>query len=163
MHPNASETSGWSRAAVAGVVTLVVLSFASCIACLVWAATSPPSGVLTGNQLGADARELIRERELVREDERLLVYYDASISLDGSDVALVTDRAVVHVVNGNLTRFALREVRDIEVTEGDLNTDFVVVHESGERLRFDIASFNGEHLFTKTLMDAWARANEPTD
>lgn len=139
---------------------MAILSFVSCVGCFIWVANSPQGGVLTANELEPYARTLIDDRRLLRDGERLLVFYDASISLDGSEVAIVTNRAVSHLKSDNLTRYELDEVEDIEVRDGDLSTDFVIVHESGERLRFDVSAFNGEKLFADTLMDAWAKAYE---
>ena len=151
---NDTTPSPWRALAVTASVAIVACAL-SCIGCFAWLVNSPDGGVLTGSQLPAYARDLALNHEISGPDERVLVFYDESLSLDGSSCAFVTSSRVVYLKDGLKTSFDLADVKDIQVQEGDLGVDIIIEHVSGERMMIEIAALNRQEVFVKTLMDAW--------
>jgi hypothetical protein len=140
---------------------IVVLGGGSCVACLVWIASQPEGGVRVANQVQPYAFEYMRQHNILAEGERLIAYYDASMSMDGSESAILTDQRVIYDVAGRTTSLDLADVDDIEARDEGLVGDVIEVTDtSGGRLRIEIAPLNDGKAFVRYLREAVAVAQK---
>lgn len=111
-------------------------------------------GVCLPDQVDDVAWGFIKDKGLLEDGEELRAYYDNSVSLDGSDLALVTDRRVITHRNGNTTGLYLSEVTSIERVDDVIGEAIEVSAEGGRMVRVPIAPLNGIDTFEKVLKGA---------
>jgi hypothetical protein len=154
--------SNTARNVVIALVVAVVLGFGGCMGFLMWAGSGPQAGVLVGNQIEPYARSYMSEHGLVDEDEAVVCYYDASIALDGSESAILTNRRVLYDKEGVTTAIDLADVQDVTARdEGMVGYVIDVRGRSGARLRIEIAPFNDGETFEAELRAAVASTQAP--
>lgn len=119
-------------------------------------------GVTLPNQLDEIARGYIQEHGLLLPGEEVRAFYDATIALDGSEILLVTDRRIVHYLDGNTTAVSLHDVVSIERVEDIPLTDaWVVTTRDGISMQLEVAVLNGGEIWDRVLMQSWRSANAP--
>lgn len=134
------------------VLVALALSLLAC------AGLDRESGVCLPNQLDETARGYIRDKALVEDGENVRAYYDATVSLDGSEIALLTDKRIVYFNQGVTTAFALAEVETIERNEVEFGDAFLLTHRDGRMLQVEIAALNGADTWASALDGAWNAA-----
>jgi hypothetical protein len=125
--------------------------------------SSEASGVRVSNDVPASALERLQKRKLLQPGERLLAYYDATISGDGSELAMVTSERLVYYVDRRTTALALAEIADISHRTQPLVGDVIdATSDSGEAIHVEIAPMNDGPLFLSTLQAAWRTKRPPS-
>lgn len=115
-----------------------------------WASTLPESGVRAGNQLDQKSRALVQRRLGLDTGEEIITFYDASISVDGSEAAVLTTSRLAYWKGDSVSELPIDEIAQLS-TE-DLGNDVVTVSASDGRLiRFEIAPLNDGALFISAL------------
>ena len=126
------------------------------------AAGSDPSktgGTLTGPQMDLYAVEYLEDNQMLEDGESVMVYYDATISLDGSEAAIVTDQRVMYHKNGRTQSIDLVDIQSIETADGGAIGDIIdITPNSGPAMHIEVAPLNGGDLFISELERAWAAA-----
>src|SRR5262245_2099491 len=84
-------------------------------------------GVKLAADLSPSARAVIERQHLVKDGEKTVAYYDATLSLDGTDVFLLTDRRVVHALNGRVQAIDLERVTSVDHSEGGVMGETILV------------------------------------
>lgn len=114
-------------------------------------------GVRLPNQMDPVDWGYVNHRNLLGPNEKLLAFYDETVSLDGTVLAIVTDQRVISYNQGNVTAFDLADIRTVErlASFGD---DFLITAHTGETMLIGIAPLNGADQFERVLNDAWDRA-----
>jgi hypothetical protein len=76
-----------------GVPTVLVIA----VLCggLIWLGTGPEGGVKLSNEMESYAVEYLERHGVLNAKESLIAYYDATISLDGTEAAILTDERVI--------------------------------------------------------------------
>jgi hypothetical protein len=135
----------------------LVLGLGTCggaVALVAWGASAEPGGVVLGTQLPAAKQAKLEERGLLQKGERVIVLYDGSLSLDLSEVSLVTKRAVVHFADKRAVTFPLAEIVSIDQRVENIAGDVLEIATSnGDRMRIEIAHLNGGLTFLNALED----------
>jgi hypothetical protein len=86
------------------------------------------------------AIEYLAEHELLEPGEELRVYYDATIAMDGSEAAILTDRRVLYHKGGHTTAMALADIVEVDHRDAGVLGDIIeVVAHDGAALRIEIA------------------------
>jgi hypothetical protein len=141
-----------------GVVALVVIAFVG------WVLMLPESGVKMANEMDAYALDYLDKHQILNQTERLLCYYDATISMDGSEAAILTNQRLLYHKQGRTTAVPLVEVVDIEHHYESLLGDVILAHgAAGEVMKIEIAPLNGGELFSDALMKAWQQVVPPEE
>jgi hypothetical protein len=117
---------------------------------------SREQGVCLPDQVDDVAWGYLKDKALLEDGEQLRAYYDNSVSLDGSDLALVTDRRVITHRNGKTNALALSEVQSIERVDDVIGEAIEVTAAGGKMVRVPIAPLNGIDTFEKVLRSARA-------
>jgi hypothetical protein len=113
-------------------------------------------GVCLPDQVDEIAWGFIKDKGLLEDGEELRAYYDNSVTLDGSDIALVTDRHVMTHRNGNTSSISLSEISSIERVDDVIGEAIEVSAIGGRMVRVPVAPLNGIDTFEKVLRSARA-------
>ncbi len=108
-----------------------------------------PGGVLTNNQLPTSVIEFIDEKNIL-DDEYIIAYYDATISLDNSESAILTNKNVIYYKNGRIIKIPLNEIQRIENEKGFFFYIYITPI-NGPLMTIEIAHFTGGDLFLDLL------------
>lgn len=124
----------------------VVLTLGFSLACL----SGDAGGTELPYQMSADDKTNIAPH--LGPGEEVRVYYDATISLDGSEFAAVTNQRVMYFGNGSVTAIPVGDVTGVSHREEGLIGDIIdVTGTGGQRLRIEIAPLNDGPLFLDVL------------
>ena len=118
-------------------------------------------GVSLPNQLDEISRGYIRDKGLLQEGETVRAYYDVTVSLDGSEIALITDRRVVYHKDGVTTDLPLADIQDVSRTQEALSDNFLITGRGGQMLQVSIAPMNGGDTWAQVLDGARQGAATP--
>lgn len=122
------------------------------------ASSDGQNGVVLGAQVAPQTVEALRARHLLKPDEPLLAYHDATVSLDMSEVTLVTPSRVVYAHRETTAAMALADVTKItHHTEGLLGDVIDITSADGRAMRVQIAPLNGGESYVDVLETAWQR------
>ena len=160
-------TRSYTKPILIGCGLAAVIAALLCVAAglggTVWLATGPEGGVRMSNELEPYALELIEEHNLLQESEEIIAYYDATVSLNGSEAAILTTKRVMYYKDGRTTSIELADIKDVEHRYESISGDIIeVISNSGQRLRIEVAPFNQGESFYNALIDAW-EASTVTD
>ena len=117
---------------------------------------SREQGVCLPDQVDDIASGFIKNKGLLEDGEELRAYYDNSVTLDGSDIALVTNRQVLTHRNGTTTGIALSEISSIARVDDVIGEAIEVSAVGGRMVRVPIAPLNGIDTFESVLKSARA-------
>lgn len=135
---------------------LVVVAVAA--ATLACSGLSRESGVCLPNKLDKQAWSYIEDKGLVSPGENVLAYYDATVSLDGSEIALLTDQRAIYHLDGRTTSLPWSEVTAIERVEVPMADGFLLSAANGQTMQIEIAVLNGGDVWERVQMQAWRAA-----
>lgn len=129
------------------------------VAAFVWLASGPESGVKMANEMDQYALDYIERHQLLTPDEKLVCYYDVTLSMDGTEAAILTTQRLLYHKGGRTTALLLAEVADVEHHYESLIGDVIVARTtSGEVMKIEIAPLNGGESFLRALNSAWQQA-----
>jgi hypothetical protein len=131
------------------------LSLAFTLAC---GGLSREQGVTLPNQMDTIGLGYIEQKQLLQEGEQLRCFYDATVSLDGTELYLVTDRRVITHKDGRTTAINLTDVASIDRVEVPMTDAWLVSSTNGEAVQVEVAALNGGDTFEKILRAAWSAA-----
>jgi hypothetical protein len=122
------------------------------------ASSDHQGGVILGAQVPEPTVQALKARNLLKPDEELLAFHDATVRLDMSEVTLVTSSRVVHASGETATAMLLVDVTKItHHTEGLLGDVIEVTGEDGRSMRVEIAPLNGGESCVNALEAAWQK------
>lgn len=110
-------------------------------------------GVRTTNNMEKYSLEYIKENHPLVTGEKILAYYDYTISLDGTESVLITDsRLIYHNQETLTTSFNITDIVEVQHRKESLIGDIIEVsHKSGEMMMIEIAPLNQGETFLKVL------------
>jgi hypothetical protein len=115
-------------------------------------------GVRVSNDIPASALRRLDEKKLLGPGEKVLAYYDATLSGDGSEIAMVTSERLVYLKERRTTALALADIEDVKHHEESLIGEVIdATGDSGEVIHIEVAPMNDGPLFTSTLESAWKK------
>ena len=117
-----------------------------------------PAGVTPGLQVPDRIVQELKKSGAMAGDDILLAYFDYTVTLDGTEIAAVTRDRVLYEKDRRVTAFKLADVEEITTHEEALIGDVFEIKDTvGQRLKIEIAAFNGGALFASILEDAWKK------
>lgn len=110
-------------------------------------------GVRAANNMEKYALDYIKKNQLVEESEKILAYYDYTISLDGTEAAILTSSRLIYHNSETLTSSVnLEDIRDVQHRKETLIGDIIeVTTADGEVWVIEIAPLNQGETFLKIL------------
>jgi hypothetical protein len=144
-----------SKIAIGCAVAAVLGCVLSCVGFMLWASVGNQGGVRYANNPEQYALDYIAAHNLLEPGERMVAYYDGTVSLDATELAILTDRRVIYAVGGVPTAIALSDIRDVTaVDEGPIGTA-INVYGSGSIISIEVAPMNGAEGFHTAIVNAW--------
>ena len=138
---------------VGGLIALAIVGF------IVWVLILPEGGVKLANEMEEYALQHLEEHKVLNATEKLIAYYDVTISMTGDESAIVTNERVLYHKQGRTTALTLAEVTDVQHHYETLIGDVILVQgATGESLKIEIAPMNGGETFLNALRKAWEHA-----
>ena len=126
-----------------------------------WLTSMPESGVRLGNEMDRYALDYLAEHGLLNPGEEVLAYYDATMSMDGSEAAILTNERVMYHKDGRTTAIPIRDIEDVKHRKEGLTGDVIEVHAvSGQVMKIEIAPLNLGETFNNVLISTWERARK---
>jgi hypothetical protein len=121
---------------------------------IVYFSFGPEGGVRLSNNIEDYAIKYIEEKNLLDASERVVAYYDASTSLNGSEAAILTNSRILYHHQGRNHEIKLVDVKDISHESDGLGGDRIVIYSnSGDSMVIEIYIFNNGKLFLKALQN----------
>ena len=116
------------------------------IACDNW----DEQGVKMANEMPNYATEYINKNNILHKDEKIICYYDVTLSFDASESAILTNKRVVY--HKNKTNFSIEygDIDKIKYLE-DFSDVIVVMDKEGGSIKIEIAPLNGGRIFYDVL------------
>ncbi|MCK5802749.1 MAG: PH domain-containing protein [Lentisphaeria bacterium] len=149
------------KVALFGCGSMIAMFMVVVVAGLIWLGSGPQGGVMLPNEMEEYATAYLAEHKILHEDEELLAYYDATMSLDGTEAAIVTTKRFVYHKNGKNDVLSLKEIEDVQHRqEGIIGDVFEIMSSSGKMLKVEVAPFNGGETFKTVLTKAWQTAKK---
>lgn len=126
------------------------------IAGFAWLLTLPEGGVRLPNEMEEYATQYLDENKILEEGEELLAYYDDSLSLDGKEAAILTNKRVIYHNEGKNDIIQLADIDDIRHRdEGLMGYIFEISTPSGKTIKIEVAALNQGETFKNVLLRAW--------
>lgn len=146
---------------VVGCAAVFLVVVVAAGAGLWWLFSVPESGVKLGNEMDPYALAYLERHDLLAPGEEVRAYYDATMSMDGTEAAILTDRRLLYHKDGRTTALALSEVAEVRHRdEGWVGDVIEVVSRTGPTLKIEIAPLNGGETFLAVLQDLVDRSRE---
>jgi hypothetical protein len=133
----------------------IMLIFILIIVVLLMNIYTEDGGLMLENELAPYALEYLENNKILKDSEKVLAYYDNTISLDGSDVMILTSERLITRKNGKSTEIKLKDIKEVKHHK-TLGNDFftVISRNSGICMKIQIAPFNGGESFMPVLASA---------
>ncbi|MDN4594331.1 hypothetical protein [Polycladomyces subterraneus] len=116
-------------------------------------------GVKLANEVDNQTLKTLRQRHLLQQGEELIAYYDRSLDMDGSEIALLTSNRLVYDQHGRITSVPLTEIRDITFGQySDIDGKWQrieVKYQDFHRMKVEFAPLEGGEVFYRALKDVW--------
>jgi hypothetical protein len=142
----------WTLIGCGGLALAAMLGMGACIALL---ASGPESGVKLPHEMDQYALDYLAEHQLLEPGEELRAYYDATLSMDGTEAAILTDRRVMYHRDGATTAIGLADIVEVDHRQEGIIGDVIeVVGPQGQVLRIEIAPLNDGPAFARALQRA---------
>lgn len=111
-------------------------------------------GVRLANEMEDYALDYIEKHEILEPGESIVAYYDYTISLNGKEAAILTDRRLIYHKREENTVIAHADVADVVHQEESLSGTTIEVYAAdGQSMRIVIAPLNGGETFYRALMN----------
>lgn len=110
-------------------------------------------GVRMKNNMEKYAIEYLNEHDILEEDEEIVAYYDYTVSLDGTEAAILTDKRLIYYnEETTTTSMDLDDIEDIDHRQESLIGDIIeITSNDGEIMVIEIAPLNNGETFLKAL------------
>jgi hypothetical protein len=164
--PRAAGMSSAAKGLLIGCACLAALALLVVGGCVAWIMMTPEGGVKLPNQMHQYALDYIQKHKMMGPDEKLLAYYDATMSMNGAEAVLLTNENVVYHKEGRNTVIRLSDVESISHEYEPFIGDVIQIDaREGQRMKIEIAPMNDGELFLRALERArnerQSRAAEP--
>jgi hypothetical protein len=145
----------WIAAALGGlmVISVAVFGVVSIGSCL--GRNDDEGGARLANEISPAVLARLEKSAIVEPEEEVLAYYDVTIGVDGSEVAVLTKGRIVYAKNGHKTAILLHDVKRVHHREETLIGDIIEISATGGKsMKIQIAPLNNGATFLQALTDA---------
>lgn len=119
-------------------------------------------GVRTPIEMEEYATQFLEENNVLNETEQIRAYYDVTLSLDGTEAAIITDERAIYLRNGEQSAIAWKDVLKVNHRKETLIGDvFDIVADDGNLMHIEVAPLNGGQTFKMIVDSVWQEAKQP--
>ncbi len=134
------------------VAVLTLVSIGSCLG-----RSNDEGGARLGNEIPPSVIARLEKSAVIEPHEEVLAYYDATVAIDGREVAVLTKGRIVYGKKGHNTAIALHDVKQVRHREETLLGDIIEISATGGKsMKIEIAPLNNGPTFLRALTDAVA-------
>jgi len=110
-------------------------------------------GVKFSNNMDKYALEYIQKNNLLNEDEKIEAYYDYTVSMDGTEAAILTNtRVIYHNAEAETSSIFIKDIIEVKHREVSLIGDIIEMYTAdGGSFVVEIAPLNNGELFLNLL------------
>jgi hypothetical protein len=142
---------------VAAIGILVVITI------IIWMLITPESGVKLHNEIDQYALEYMENHNILKPAETPIAYYDNSLTMDGSEAAILTNMRVIYVKDERVSSVSIANITNVEHEYVDYMGDIIEIESAdGYLMKIEIAPYNMGKTFYDALMDVWNKSKEQT-
>jgi hypothetical protein len=154
--PKSSSMLVWIGVAFGGLfVVVAIVTLVSIGSCL--SRNDDEGGARLANEIPPAVLTRLEKSAIVEPNEAVLAYYDATVAVDGREVAVLTSTRIVYAKKGHNTAIALHDVKRVRHREEPLLGDVIEITATGGRsMKIEIAPLNNGATFLRALTDAVA-------
>ena len=116
-----------------------------------------PGGVLLYNQLPESVITFVDEKKILG-DEKIIAYYDITITLNNSESAILTDKNIIYYKYGRIDKIPLSAIESISEEEVCLGACIIIKSLDNSVMSIEIAPLNGGDLFLRLLKEQVAKS-----
>jgi hypothetical protein len=110
------------------------------------------------------ALDYLEKNHILKPDENLVAYYDTTISMDGTEAAILTSKRVIYHKSSGNYEIDLTDIHDIRHQKKALMGDVIEIQAiSGKLMKIEVALLNGGESFLSALMGVWEKAKSGKD
>ena len=111
-----------------------------------------PSKVSTGNQVSSELKTYLNKSGIL-EDENIVVYWDPTLSNNANELAILTNKNIIHYKNEYVDKIPLSQIESITHKKnfGSLVIVITPKARSLKKMEIEIPPFNNSKLFLKKL------------
>jgi hypothetical protein len=143
------------------VVAIVGVFMALVIGGIIYLASLPDGGVKMSNEIEPYAIKYMETHHLLDNGEKLVAYYDATVTCNGSEAAILTNQNLKYHKNGTTTTFPIHRIRNITHISAGIEGDIIEAENiDGQFMKVEIAALNGGKNFYNALKRLWERSKE---
>ena len=126
---------------------------------MVWVLSGHEGRVRLSNEMEDYAALYLEEHQILNSSESLIAYYDVTLTLDGTEAAIITTENVIYHNGGTSTSIPLSDITDIRHRNETMMGDIIEIDSrSGIPMKIEIAPLNRGETFLNVLRDAWERS-----
>ncbi|MBW1839060.1 MAG: PH domain-containing protein [Deltaproteobacteria bacterium] len=156
MEPQSTNTKSGTRPLFIGCGIIALVVFFAVVVLIIWLFIGNEGGVRMSNEMEEYALAYIEEHDILNDTESIIAYYDVTISLDGSEAAILTTERVMYYKKGRTTSIDLKNIDDVKHRYETLIGDILEISStSGTIIKIEIAPLNLGESFYNALMDTW--------
>ena len=149
------------KGALLGCGVIGFLGFAFLCGGMVWLLSGHEGGVRLANEMEEYAEDYLDKHQVLNSSESLIAYFDATLSLDGTEAAILTTERVIYYRNGKSTVIPLSDISEIRHRSDPLVGDIIEIDSrSGLPMKIEIPLFNQGETFLNALRNASERSND---
>jgi len=161
MEPQSTKPKSGTRPLLIGCGIIALVVFFAVVVLIIWLFSGNEGGVRMSNEMEEYALEYIEEHDILNDTESIIAYYDVTISLDGSEAAILTTERVMYYKKGRTTSIDLKDIDDVKHRYETLIGDILEISStSGTIIKIEIAPLNLGESFYNALMDTLKISDE---
>ena len=161
MEPQSTKPKSGTRPLLIGCGIISLVVFITVVVLIIWLFSGNEGGVRMSNEMEEYALEYIEEHDILNDTESIIAYYDVTISLDGSEAAILTTERVMYYKKGRTTSIDLKDIDDVKHRYETLIGDILEISSTaGTIIKIEIAPLNLGESFNNALMDTLKISDE---
>jgi hypothetical protein len=149
-----------------GCGTLILILTIAVVVGVVWlffGPEYPESGVQLPNSMESYATKYIMDNKILDNSEDILAYYDVTVSLNGTEAAILSTKRIIYHKDGNNDSINISDIENIRHRNGMLTGDVIEITSiAGKTIKIEIAPLNQGETFLNVLMNVWKKEKKKT-
>ena len=116
------------------------------------------------NEMDKYALQYLSDHKILTSSEDLVVYYDVTLKMDGTEAAILTTKRVIYHKDGRNDAIELTAIKDVQHRKESFAGDIIEIHDSsGKTMKIQIPPMSQGETFRSALIRAWENTKTGTN